>query len=219
MGATPNRNFSIRAGSDMLKNDPLSRIREKALWMRRTAFGMVHRARAGQSGRRFFRHRIMAMQHFGVLNHDPHLPDWADRGPFIMSKGHANGALHSVLAAAGYFAEDWSATYLHPKSLLNGHPNCTDLPHIRLDLRWRTARRPELGGGDAGRSPAAEPADADPRLQPPAAGRGHRGNLGTLIRWIRNTPPSAGIWSRWMATTPPPFWRCWQQTPAPARAA
>ncbi len=117
----------------MLTNDPVALIREKALWMRRTAFAMVHRARAGHPGGDFSATDIMATLYFGVMNYDSTRPDWADRDRFIMSKGHATGALYSALSAAGYFPEDWLPTYMQPRSLLNGHPNRNYLPGIETN--------------------------------------------------------------------------------------
>ena len=38
----------------MLMNDKVHLIREKALWMRRTAFAMVHRAQVGHPGGGFW---------------------------------------------------------------------------------------------------------------------------------------------------------------------
>jgi transketolase len=68
-----------------------------------------------------------------VLNYDPKRPDWPDRDRFIMSKGHATGALYSALCAAGYFPEDWLGTYMQPNSLLNGHPNRNYLPGVETN--------------------------------------------------------------------------------------
>ena len=79
----------------MLMNDKVHLIREKALWMRRTAFAMVHRAQLGHPGGDFSAIDILATLYFGVMNHDPARPDWAGRDRFIMSKGHATGALYT----------------------------------------------------------------------------------------------------------------------------
>jgi transketolase len=114
-------------------NDPLPRIREKALWMRRTAFAMVHRAQLGHPGGDFSAIDAMATLYFGVMNYDVARPNWEDRDRFILSKGHATGALYSALCGAGYFPEDWLQTYMQPKSLLNGHPNRNYLPGIETN--------------------------------------------------------------------------------------
>ncbi|HQU68085.1 MAG TPA: transketolase [Albidovulum sp.] len=117
----------------MLTNDKIPLIKEKALWMRRAAFTMVHRAQLGHPGGDFSAMDVLATLYFGVLNYDPKRPDWADRDRFIMSKGHATGALYATLCAAGYFPEDWLPTYMQTKSLLNGHPNRNYLPGVETN--------------------------------------------------------------------------------------
>lgn len=117
----------------MFTNDPIAVIREKALWMRRTAFTMVHRAQMGHPGGDFSAIDILATLYFGVLRHDPRRPDWAERDRFIMSKGHATGAIYSALCAAEYFPEDWLSTYMQNGSRLNGHPNRNYLPGIETN--------------------------------------------------------------------------------------
>ncbi len=114
-------------------NDPVPLIREKALWMRRRAFRMVHEAQLGHPGGDFSATDIMATLYFGVMRFDPKRPDWAERDRFIMSKGHATGALYTVLCAAGYFPEDWLDTYMQPRSRLNGHPNRNYLPGVETN--------------------------------------------------------------------------------------
>jgi transketolase len=114
-------------------NDPLPLIRKKALWMRRRAFRMVYEAQLGHLGGDFSAIDTMATLYFGVLSFDPAVPDWPDRDRFIMSKGHATGALYSALAAAGYYPESWLDTYMAPKSMLNGHPNRNYLPGVETN--------------------------------------------------------------------------------------
>ena len=108
-------------------------IRQHALWMRRSSFAMVHRAQLGHPGGDFSAIDIIATLYFGVLNHDPANPTWPDRDRFIMSKGHATGALFTALARAGYFPEDWLDTYMQPRSRLNGHPNRQYLPGVETN--------------------------------------------------------------------------------------
>lgn len=116
-----------------LQNDPVARIRAKALWMRRRAFKMVYDAQLGHPGGDFSAIDIMATLYFGVLNHDVAQPNWPARDRFIMSKGHATGALYTVLCAAGYYPEDWLDSYMQPRSMLNGHPNRNYLPGVETN--------------------------------------------------------------------------------------
>lgn len=108
-------------------------IRDKALWMRRTALSMVFDKQLGHIGGDFSATDILATLYFGVLRYDPSRPDWAERDRFVMSKGHATGVLYSALCAAGYFPEEWLATYMGPRSLLNGHPNRNYLPGVETN--------------------------------------------------------------------------------------
>jgi len=117
----------------MRGNDTVQLIRDKALWMRRTAFGMVHRAQLGHPGGDFSAIDILATLYFGVMRHDPRNPGLDGRDRFVMSKGHATGALYTALCAAGYFPEDWLATYMQPRSMLNGHPNRNYVPGVETN--------------------------------------------------------------------------------------
>ena len=116
-----------------LQNAAVAPIKEKALWMRRHAFRMVHDAKLGHPGGDFSAIDILATLYFGVMSYDAARPDLADRDRFIMSKGHATGALYTVLCAAGYFPESWLDTYMQPRSMLNGHPNRNYLPGVETN--------------------------------------------------------------------------------------
>lgn len=116
-----------------LKNDVVPLIREKALWMRRRAFRMVFEAQLGHPGGDFSAIDIMATLYFGVMRYDATRPDMAERDRFILSKGHATGALYTALCSAGYYPEDWLTTYMQPESRLNGHPNRKYLPGVETN--------------------------------------------------------------------------------------
>ncbi len=117
----------------MPPNDPIPLIQSKALWMRRRAFAMVHAARLGHPGGDFSAVDILATLYFGVMTYDPKRPDWPDRDRFVMSKGHATGAIYTALCAAGYFPEDWLDTYMGNGSKLNGHPNRNYVPGVETN--------------------------------------------------------------------------------------
>jgi transketolase len=116
-----------------LHNDAVAHIAAKALWMRRRAFKMVHDAQLGHPGGDFSAIDIIATLYFGVMTYDPKTPDLPTGDRFIMSKGHATGALYTALCAAGYFPEDWLDTYMQPRSMLNGHPNRNYLPGVETN--------------------------------------------------------------------------------------
>ena len=76
--------------------DRIDMVRAKALNIRRSAFTMVHEAQLGHPGGDFSAMDILATLYFGVLTYDPKRPDWAERDRFVMSKGHATGALYAI---------------------------------------------------------------------------------------------------------------------------
>ncbi|WP_340160829.1 transketolase [uncultured Hoeflea sp.] len=108
-------------------------IRDKALWMRQQAMKMVYAKQLGHLGGDFSAIDVLATLYFGVLRYDPARPDWAERDRFVMSKGHATGALYTALCAAGYFPQDWLDTYMGHHSKLNGHPNRQYLPGVETN--------------------------------------------------------------------------------------
>ena len=114
-------------------NDPLPEIEKRARWMRRRALQMVYAKQLGHIGGDFSATDILATLYLGVLRYDPAQPDWPDRDRFVMSKGHATGALYTALSAAGYFPEALLATYMEPGSRLNGHPNLNYLPGVEAN--------------------------------------------------------------------------------------
>ncbi len=117
----------------MRTNDLIPAITARALWMRRTAFAMVHRAQLGHPGGDFSAIDILATLYKGVLRHDPKRPGWPDRDRFVMSKGHATGAIYTALCAAGYFPESWLDSYMANDSRLNGHPNRNHVPGVETN--------------------------------------------------------------------------------------
>ncbi len=123
----------MRSVTQKSSENNVALIKERALWMRRQAFQMVYEAQLGHPGGDFSAIDVMATLYFGVLRFDPKRPDWAERDRFIMSKGHATGALYTALCAAGYFPEDWLKTYMQPQSRLNGHPNRNYLPGVETN--------------------------------------------------------------------------------------
>lgn len=115
------------------QNPNVETIADKARWMRKRAMEMVFAKKLGHLGGDYSATDILATLYFGVLDFDPKSPNWEARDRFIMSKGHATGALYTALCAAGYFPEDWLDTYMGPGSKLNGHPNRNYLPGVEAN--------------------------------------------------------------------------------------
>jgi transketolase len=117
----------------MLRNDVVSLIASKALWIRRRSFQMVYEAQQGHPGGDFSAADVLAVLYFGAMRYDPANPRDPARDRFVMSKGHCSGAFYAVLAAAGYFPEADLSTYMQPLSKLNGHPNRNYLPGVETN--------------------------------------------------------------------------------------
>jgi transketolase len=73
---------------------------------------------------------ILTVLYFSVLRVDPANPQWAERDRFVLSKGHAAGALYATLAARGFFPTDWLETYQGYETRLPGHPDRNKLPGV-----------------------------------------------------------------------------------------
>lgn len=115
------------------RSNTVATIRDNALWMRRKAFTMVYNKQLGHPGGDFSSIDVLATLFFGVMRFDPANPRKADRDRFVMSKGHATGALYTALCKAGYYPEELLETYMGPGSRLNGHPNRQYLPGVEAN--------------------------------------------------------------------------------------
>jgi transketolase len=110
--------FAANASAGMFDH-----VRERANWIRRRSLQMVFEARQGHPGGDLSAADILASLYFHAMRYDPLRPADPARDRFVMSKGHCSGSIYATLAAAGFFAEDELATYMQPRSRLNGHPN------------------------------------------------------------------------------------------------
>jgi len=53
----------------------------------------------------------------------PDEPDWPERDRFVLSKGHANGALAAVLAQAGFFPDSHLDDFYGYQTMMGMHPD------------------------------------------------------------------------------------------------
>jgi len=107
-------------------------IRATAARMRRDIVEMIAEAGSGHPGGSLSAADIVATLYFGVLNHDPDRPDWAERDRFVLSKGHAAPVLYAALAEAGYFDRAHLNTLRKLGSILQGHPDSKKVPGVEV---------------------------------------------------------------------------------------
>lgn len=67
-----------------------------------------------------------------VLKIDPHRPDDPDRDRFLLSKGHGPAAYYAVLAAKGFFPEQWLDDLGGWDSPLGHHPDRLRIPGVEI---------------------------------------------------------------------------------------
>jgi transketolase len=79
--------------------------------LRARLVAMSHAARAPHLGSALSCVDILTAAYWGALRVDPRAPQDPLRDRFILSKGHAAAALYAVLAARGFFPEEWLDTY------------------------------------------------------------------------------------------------------------
>jgi transketolase len=65
-----------------------------------------------------------------VLRIDPSAPSDESRDRFILSKGHGPSAYYAVLAAKGFFPEEWLDGFLEWGSPLGSHPDRNQVPGV-----------------------------------------------------------------------------------------
>jgi transketolase len=113
--------------------DPVTAIAAHARNIRRSSLRMAHAAGLGHPGGDLSCADILATMYFHVLRVDPHAPHDPERDRFVLSKGHASGALYATLAEAGFLPHDALDDYMKPLSPLNGHPDRNKVPGVEAN--------------------------------------------------------------------------------------
>lgn len=113
--------------------DELLELRRRATRIRLRDLRMVYEAGQGHLGGEFSAIDILTTLYFGVLRVDPRRPDDPERDRFVLSKGHAAGALYVTLAEAGFFDPAELSTFEAPLSRLSGHPDRTKVPGVETN--------------------------------------------------------------------------------------
>lgn len=109
----------------MVDNDIVDLVEKKAAVMRHHVIemGYVAGSRGAHFGPALSSIEIVASLFFGIMNHDPKNPHWAERDRFIQSKGHACLSYYSALVETGYITKEQMYTFKGDNSFLAGHPS------------------------------------------------------------------------------------------------
>ena len=98
-------------------------LRAEALNVRRNIWRAFRAAGSGHVGGSSSAADLLAALYFHFLKLRPEQPEWRGRDRFVLSKGHANAALASVLAQAGFFPESMLDDFYGYESLMGMHPD------------------------------------------------------------------------------------------------
>ena len=101
----------------------LKRLANEALIIRRNVWRAFHAAGSGHIGGSSSAADLLAALYFYYLNLRPEEPEWPERDRFVLSKGHANGALAAVLAQAGFFPDSHLDEFCGYQTLMGMHPD------------------------------------------------------------------------------------------------
>lgn len=111
-------------------SETVKALKIQSLKARLASLEMAYQAGKGHIPPDFSCMDIMTVLFFHVLRLNPEDPNWPLRDRFVLSKGHAVGALYVSLAARGFFPSDWLWTYQKLNSRLPGHPDRNLIPGI-----------------------------------------------------------------------------------------
>jgi len=116
----------------MVNTNNYAELAEKARRIRINALKAIHAAKSGHPGGSLSSADILATLYFGELNIDPKNPKMADRGKFVLSKGHAVPALYAALGERGFYEVNEMMTLRQVGSKFQGHPNMNKVPGIEM---------------------------------------------------------------------------------------
>jgi len=92
-----------------------------AAMVRAQCLRMTHDGQSGHVGSMLSMADMIAVLYESILRVDPKNPRWPQRDRFILSKGHAGGAVYAMLAEKGFFPKEWLSTYYKDDGKLMGH--------------------------------------------------------------------------------------------------
>jgi transketolase len=96
-------------------------MQELARRVRTHCLRMTFGGKSGHIGSMMSMVELMVVLYRKILRVDPKNPDSPQRDRFILSKGHAGGAVYATLAEQGFFPREWLDTYYKDNGKLSGH--------------------------------------------------------------------------------------------------
>jgi transketolase len=82
---------------------------------------MTHDGASGHVGSMLSMAELVAVLYESILRVDSQNPKWPERDRFVLSKGHAGGAVYAALAEKGFFPKEWLKSYYQDNGKLMGH--------------------------------------------------------------------------------------------------
>lgn len=101
----------------------LERLDDQAHKIRLNSWRALRASGGGHVGAALSSADLLSALYFYKMRIRPDEPDWPDRDRFVLSKGHGNASLSSVLAQAGFFPESDLDRFYHLDSPLGMHPD------------------------------------------------------------------------------------------------
>lgn len=105
-------------------------LEQKANEIRISIVDMLEDAGSGHTAGPLGMADIFTALYFGILRHNPEIPDWPDRDRVILSNGHICPVMYATMAHIGYFPMDELKTLRKFGTRLQGHPHREYLPYV-----------------------------------------------------------------------------------------
>lgn len=105
---------------------------ELARRIRVHAVKMANRAGSCHVGSSLSMAEILSVLYGKVMRVSAADPEAPERDRFVLSKGHACGALYSVLAECGFFPLEWLESFFQDGGRLPGHATAKGIPGIEV---------------------------------------------------------------------------------------
>lgn len=128
---TGNTMSTIAKGVDApLGPDELSRLREKARFIRLETIRLIEIAKTGHYTSVFSAAELFSALYYDVMSLRHGEPNWADRDRFTIGKGHAAVGIFPILAEYGFIEKETLDGYTRLGNPLGDHPDMTKVPGV-----------------------------------------------------------------------------------------